>query len=152
AGLRNGIAALTASTSTDLLEAFYEDLAALLNAVGSVGGQGPYYIVMGAGRVGSIRARADALTDQLIATPAVGNDMIAVAAQALVAALSPDPDLETANAASLVLDDTAPVTPDTTQPTKSMFQTATIALKMRWPVTWALRDSRGVAWLTPTWK
>jgi hypothetical protein len=33
-----------------------------------------------------------------------------------------------------------------------MWQTATVALKMRWPVTWALRDPRGLAWLTPNWK
>jgi hypothetical protein len=33
-----------------------------------------------------------------------------------------------------------------------LFQTDSIALKMRWPVTWALRDPRGVAWTTPNWK
>jgi len=153
AGLRNGIAALTASNASDPFEAVYEDIATLLNAVGAVGGTGPYYIIGNAGRMLGVQLRSAGQAGiQFLASTAVGNDMIAVAAQALVAALSPDPDVEAANAATLVMDDTAPVTPDTTHPTKSMFQTATVALKMRWPVSWALRDPRGLAWLTPTWK
>jgi hypothetical protein len=35
-------------------------------------------------------------------------------------------------------------------PTRSLWQTDAIGLKVRWPVSWALRDPRGFAWLTPT--
>jgi hypothetical protein len=33
---------------------------------------------------------------------------------------------------------------------KSMFQSDALAIKLRWPVTWLIRDSRGFAWTTPT--
>jgi hypothetical protein len=160
AGLRYGIAALTASTNADLKEAFLEDVTALFNAVARVGGQDPYVLVTSAGRAMSLRGQLSAytgnnqelLTGLVLGTPAVGNDIIAVATSALVSAFSADPDIEAANAATLVMDDTAPVTPNTTQPTKSLYQTASIGIRMRWPISWALRDARGVAWLTPTWK
>ena len=48
--------------------------------------------------------------------------------------------------------DTAPQPAGTMGPSRSLFQTDSLALKMRWPVSWALRDPRGFAWLTPAWK
>ena len=87
----------------------------------------------------------------MLGTTAVGADMVAVAPVALVAALDPAPDVEAASAGTLVMD-TAPGPAGTTGPEKSMYQTDSIGLKIRWPVTWALRDPRGVAWLTPAWK
>jgi hypothetical protein len=160
AGLRNGIGASTASNNADLREAFFEDVTTLFNGVARVGGQGPYVLVASPGRAMSIRGQFSAytgnneqlLTGLVLGTPSVGNDLIAVAASTLVSAFSADPEIESASAATLVMDDTAPSTPDTTQPTKSMYQTASVAIKMRWPVSWALRNAQGVAWLTPSWK
>jgi hypothetical protein len=83
---------------------------------------------------------------------AVGNNLVAVAPRALVAALSAEPEVQTSNAATLVMDDTAPALPDTAQPEKGIWQTDSLAVKVRWPVSWMLRDSRAVAWLTPLWK
>jgi hypothetical protein len=37
-------------------------------------------------------------------------------------------------------------------PARSTWQTDSVAVKVRWPATWALRDPRGFAWLTPAWK
>jgi hypothetical protein len=33
-------------------------------------------------------------------------------------------------------------------PLSSMFQTDSASLRMTWPLSWTLRDSRGVAWLS----
>ena len=158
AGIRNGISTLTASNSADVFGAFFEDLATLLNAVTAVGGRGPFLLVGNVGRMasaetrfGSIKAEGRNATVIPIATPAVGNDLIMIAPNAIVAALSADPDVEATKAATLAMD-TAPVTPNTTQTTKSVWQTDSIALKLRWPVSWSLRNSAAVAWLTPTWK
>jgi hypothetical protein len=158
AGIRNGIAALTPSANTDAFGAFFEDMATLLNAVGAVGGNGPFFIISSIGRHASASGRYGSLkaegTDAMIiplASAAVGNDVVVIAPKALVAALSANPDVETVNSATLVMD-TIPVTPDTTQATKSMWQTDSLAVKIRWPVTWALRNAAAVAWLTPTWK
>jgi hypothetical protein len=155
AGLRNGIAALTASSSTDMWEASVEDISALINAISAVGGAGPYSLIMNPGRaavfIGRVYHEADAPYD-VYASTAVGNDVIAVANAALVAALSPEPDVEAATAGSLVLDTAPPADPGSTGPHRSLFQTESVAIKVRWPVTWSLRNAAGVAWLTPTWK
>jgi hypothetical protein len=157
AGIRNGIAASTPSASTDAFGAVFEDTATLFNAVSTVGGRGPFILIANAGRSVSFGMRVGRFSD-IVETPiipfassAVGGDLIAIAPPALVAAIGTDPDVETASAATLVMD-TAPVTPNTTQATKGMFQTDSIAVKVRWPVSWALRNPAGVAWLTPIWK
>jgi hypothetical protein len=158
AGIRNSITALTASTSTDPFGGFFEDMATLLNSVGAVGGNGPFFLISSTGRIasasgryGSLKAEGTDATIIPLASAAVGNDIIAISPKALVAAISGDPNVETANAATLVMD-TAPVAPNTTLPTKAMFQTDSIALKVRWPVSWSLRNPAAVAWLTPLWK
>jgi hypothetical protein len=48
--------------------------------------------------------------------------------------------------------DTVPGLPGTMGPELEMWQTNSIAVKVRWPVSWALRDPRAVAWMTPAWK
>jgi hypothetical protein len=159
AGLRNGIAALTSSNASDMQTAVIEDIAALFSAAGTVGGPGPYVLIANPGRAMSMRIRMTrygAEAEQLvvgfvIGTPAVGNDVLVVATQALVAAFSPAPQVETGKAAALHMSD-APQPIGSAAPARSLFQTDSIALKVRWPMTWSLRDPRGVAWLTPTWK
>jgi hypothetical protein len=155
AGLKNGISTLTASSSTDPFGAMFEDIANLVNAVSLVGGSGPYVLVGSPGRVASAAFRmASEATAELIvfaASNAAGSDLYAIAPQALVAAISPAPAIELSRAAHLVMD-TAPGAANTTGSNKSMFQTDSIAIKVRWPVSWALRDPRGFAWLTPSWK
>jgi hypothetical protein len=152
AGIRNGIVAQTASSATDTFEAVFEDVATLINAIAPVAGPGPYIIVASPGRALGLELRAEQ-TDLLdvYGSTALGNDICAIAPAALVAALSPNPDIETGIAATLVMDDTAPGAAGTAAE-KSMFQTDSLALKVRWPITWALRSVQGVAWLTPTWK
>jgi hypothetical protein len=95
----------------------------------------------------------DAKNVIVVAGAAVGNDIIVIAPQAIAAAFSPDPDVEVAKAGTLVMDSgpTVPVA-GTTGPERELFQTDTIALKIRWPISWVVRDTRGVAWTTPAWK
>jgi Phage capsid family len=160
AGIRNGIAALGPSANADVFAAVAEDISSVINAVAAVGGKGPYILVAGPGRVASLNLRfvtqasadpANPSTIIPVASTAVGNDLIAIAPKAIVAALSPDPEIETANAATLVMD-SAPGAAGTMGPEKNMFQAESLAVKSRWPVSWALRDPRAVAWLTPAWK
>jgi len=155
AGLRNGIAATTLSGQTDPGNAFAEDVVALVNAVGPVGGNGPYVLVASPGRAVGMALRFIKEPDNVVVlgSSALTTEVIAIAPNALVAALDPAPNVETSKSASLHMD-TAPVQiSGTSSPHKSMFQTDSLALKVRWPVTWALRDPRGVAWMSPTiWK
>ena len=156
AGIRSGIAALTASSSTDPFGAVFEDVSALLNSVGAVGGSGPFYLVGSAGKMASMKGRFDfegtGDTRMVpVVSSAVGNDLLAIAPTAIAAAVSADPEIEVVDAGVLVMD-TAPGAAGTMGPERSLFQTDTLAIKCRWPVSWILRDPRGVAWLTPGWK
>jgi len=155
-GLRNGVAALTPSNNANSSEAFYEDLGALFGSLAPVGGNGPYVLVMSPGRAMMFNARGHgsmpATNVVVLGSSAVVNDVLAVAPAALVAALSPEPEVEASKAAQIVMD-TAPGAAGVAGPVnKSMFQSDAVAVKVRWPVTWALRDPRGFAWMTPTWK
>jgi hypothetical protein len=157
AGIRNGIATSTASASTDPFGAFFEDMATLANAVGAVAGKGPIFIVASFGRIVSASGRFPGKDDASspvipIASSAVGNDILAIAPQGIVAALSAEPDVEAVNASTLVMDTAPGAAGLTGAGEKEMWQTDSIALKCRWPVSWALRDARAVAWLTPAWK
>lgn len=155
AGIRNGIATLTASNNSDAFAAVAEDIRGLLDAVGAVGGNGPFVLVTGPGRFVTfsshwLSSKPENLT--VVASSAVGNDIIAIAPKAIVAAISADPDVETSTAGTLVMQDTNPAVAGTTGPERGVYQTESLAVKVRWPVSWALRDSRAVAWLTPAWK
>jgi hypothetical protein len=155
AGIRNGISTTTASNNADPFAAFLEDIGALVNSVSVVGSKGPFIIVANAGRAVTIALRYVSEAEMVIpvAAAGVGNDIIVIAPQAIAAAFSPDPDVEVAKAGTLVMDSgpTVPVA-GTTGPERELFQTDTIALKVRWPISWVVRDTRGVAWTTPTWK
>jgi hypothetical protein len=154
AGLRNGIGALTASVNTDPFAAVFEDMATLFNAVGQVGGAGPFVLVAGPGRAITFSMRVGGgaqLSVYPVASSFVGNDLIAIAPQAIAAALGTEPVIEAAKAGVLHMD-TAPSASPSAGARKEMYQTDSIAVKMHWPVSWLLRDARGVAWLTPAWK
>jgi hypothetical protein len=153
-GLRNGIAALTPSNNSSSGEAALEDVIALIGALAPVAGNGPYILVAPAGRAALLTARFPGGVSsniKIYGTSALTTDLLAIAPAALVAALDPAPDIETSNAGTLHMD-TAPTAVGSAAPTRSLFQTNSVALKVQWPITWALRDPRGVAWLTPSWR
>ena len=156
AGIRNGIAALTASNDSNAIEAVLADFSTLVGSVSAVGGGGPFILVARAGRAVTMNSRFYRQFDresgliQVLPSATVGADLVAVAPAALVAAISADPDIETAKAATLH-EDSSPQPLMVAGPARSLWQTDSIALKVRWPATWALRDPRGVAWLTPSW-
>ena len=153
AGLRYNVAALTASTTSDAFEAVFEDIASLIDAIAPVAGTGPYVIVGSPGRAVGMNFRLTQVAENVVmlGSSAVGGNLIAIAPMALACAMSPTPQIESATSGTLVMD-TVPGDPNSTIATKSMFQTDSQAIKVRWPISWALRDPRGIAWLTPTWK
>jgi hypothetical protein len=157
AGLRNGVSATTPSAATDAFEAFLEDCATLINAVAPIAGNGPFVLIGSPGRIAGMIMRFVLQPGNVtvLASTAVGNDLICVAPMALVAAIDPAPEVETATAGELHMDSAPSAIVNggaPAAPARSLFQTDSVAIKLRWPVSWALRDPRAVAWLTPTWK
>jgi hypothetical protein len=158
AGLRNGIAALTASASPDITEAYFDDISALIGAVAVVSGCGPYILVGSPQRAFVLQMRfirggetPTETKNTIMGSSALGNDLMAVAPMAVAGAVGTDPAIETATASTLHME-TVPLPVGSATPSRSLWQTDSIAIKMRWVLSWALRDVRGVAWLTPTWK
>jgi hypothetical protein len=80
--------------------------------------------------------------------------IIAVASNCLVSALDPAPTFEVSNAATLVMrdDPTALGTVGTPNvvgaPARSLFQSDAIGIKVRMEVSWALRSSSGLAYMS----
>jgi hypothetical protein len=146
-GLLNG---LVAGTGTAVM---VDDLAKLAESVGT-NGSGQVVFVMAPGRaaVAAVRMLAQPASGRILPSLAVPADrVIALDPVALVHSFGPLPDI-TASGDTTIQFDTAPVdigvpgAPATVAaPTKSLFQTAQIALRMLLDVAFATRRSGAVA-------
>jgi hypothetical protein len=158
AGIRNGIVALTPSGNADALAAMLEDIGALVGAVSVLGAEPPILIASPA-RALMMEIRSAHTLDPLtvIGSSAVAaNDLICVNPAAFASALGSTPEISVNREAELQFDD-APVNIASgspavvaTGPVGSLFQSDRLAIKLRLPTGWVLRDPRGVAWLTTT--
>jgi hypothetical protein len=154
AGLRHGIAALSASTNANLDEAMVEDLSALAASVAVIGGE-PIFITSPERAVAVVlRARHESSFTVLPSPAVAADDVIAVSGNGLVSAVDAAPEIEVSKIAALHMD-TAPVplADDAgvmASPIRSLWQSDTVGVKIRFNASWALRDARGLAWLTTT--
>jgi Phage capsid family len=154
AGIRNGIAAEAASTATDPATALLNDLSKLAGKVSALGG--PITYIAAHTRANLMRLKASNALDGFSVLGTIGvaaTDLLAVATDALASSLG-GIDLDTKRSATLH-EETAPLplstpgTPPTVAaPTRSLWQTDSVSVKVRLAATWALRDSRGVSWTT----
>jgi len=158
AGLRNGVAALTAATGTDD-PAMMADLTALAAAVANAAGSGPILFV--ASPAQAVRVGLWSLIEapmQVVATPALADGIvIAVAANAFVSAFGREPEFSVSDQATIHMDDSPAAigtagTPNVVAgPTRSLWQQGLIGIRMILPAAWGLRAPSGVAWLTANW-
>jgi hypothetical protein len=157
-GLRNGVAALTASAATDAYEKMLGDIGALLAAVAPVGGD--VVLVANTARALMMPARSRGGTLPLVlGSPAVAAaDLIAIAVDGLAAAIAPEIEVEASKGATIHMEDAAPLAISTAgapatvaAPTRDLWTTDSVGLRLRLPVTWAKRHSAAVAWTTTTW-
>ena len=163
AGLLNGVTALTPSADTSKREAMADDVAALIAAVSAVGGGSTIALVAAPKQAVALMMRAQRLGFPVHMSSALPNKtIIAVATNAVAAALdlpeigaSRDAvvHIESSDVAPIVVyDDGENGGPVMATPVYSMFQTDSVMLKLRWPVSWAMRDARGIAWMSAvTW-
>jgi hypothetical protein len=91
----------------------------------------------------------------VLPSPALAaNDLIAIAASGLASAVDEVPAVEVARQATVNMDDApAPIVNSAgaaAAPVRSLWQTATTGIKLRFHASWALRDARALAWLTTT--
>jgi hypothetical protein len=156
AGLRNGIAAITASNDPDFREAMAADIGALAVAVSGVAANFPLTFVASPPQAAKLRmAPATTLraVDVLASSALSAGTVIAIAPNCLVSATDPLPRIDRSSEALLHMD-SVPSQIATggvmVAPTRSLWQSDTIALRLRFEVSWALRSAQGLAWLTGT--
>ena len=150
AGLRHGIAALTASTSTDPYQAMLDDISALLSAVSAIGGDVVLVAGPARGKMMAARTQGGTLPSVLASPMVAANDLIAVAVDGLAVAIDDAPEVRASRDAA-TQHETAP-TGDLLggSPVKSVFQLDSVTMRLRFNASWALRDPRGIAWTTTT--
>lgn len=134
------------------------DIHTLLNAVAPIGGDVVLIAGSARGAMLSARSRGGALPPVLASPMVNSTDLLAVATDALAVAIAPEIAIETSKGALIHQEDTAPLAiaspgspPTIAAPVRSLFQTDSVGLKLRLPVTWTKRHAAAVAWLTTSW-
>jgi hypothetical protein len=157
AGLRNGIAAGSASAATPRSEAMAADIATLITAVTSVAGNAPIIIVAAPAQAAALRLWNNPSFDyQVLASSGLAAGfVVAIATNCLVSAVDPLPRFELVPDATLHFDDTSLLditTASVGTTVKSLVQSDLVALRAILEVSWGLRSASGLAWLSGvTW-
>jgi hypothetical protein len=150
AGLLVGATGVAASSSTDKLDAMGDDLGALAAAVAGYAGNGSIMYAAAPQRAVRAALYTNSPYQVLMSSALAAGSVICAATNALASVVEP-PAIEAGFDASLHFDDTNPLTP-VSSPSKSMNQSDGVALKIRLPMTWCVRDALAVSYLTGTTK
>jgi hypothetical protein len=157
AGLLNGITALTPSTATVLEDAMAQDLATLGAAVSAYAGNGNIAYAASPHEAIFANIAADNLPYPIMMSNALPDKtVIAVATPALASVIEPLPRIDSSQDVAIheetgpaALVDGAGVM---AKPIRSMFQTDSVALRLRLPISWTVRNPGAVAYMTAvTW-
>jgi hypothetical protein len=156
AGLLNGIAGLTPSAAAgqSKSEILVDDLHALGLAVKGVAGNGNLVLVasIDAAVALALRVPQGPQWPLLISSSLAAKTVILVALNGVVAATGGPPQIDASQEAELHYDSTPAeiVTSAGTvaHPVGSLYQTDSVALRLRWPITWALRSANALSWMS----
>ena len=150
AGLRYGLTPIVAAGATpSKAEAMADDLTKLVAALAPVSGSSPIALVCGAEQATSLQLRTGGkLTNPVFVTSALpAKTVLAVATQALVSA-SDAPRIDS-SMHGVVHMDTVPAeiggAGGVASISQSFFQTDSVSLRLRWPISWILRAANAVA-------
>jgi hypothetical protein len=152
AGLLNGKVALTASTNTDKYEAMVSDIATLAATVAPLAANGGIIFVAAPKQAVALNIGLPNFNYPILVSGSLADGtIIVVARNAVISAFDALPLIDTTKAATMHMD-TAPQQLATggtmASPTTVMFQTDKIGIRLRWPITWALRNANAIAFMT----
>lgn len=159
AGLRVGINATAASATTPDTDAMFDDLSALAAAVAPIAGGSPIAFAAAPKLAHAVKMRQPNFAYDIFPTSALAAGItVAIATNGLVSAIDPAPRFDF-SIETLLHMETSPTQVSTTgtpnvvaYPLRSAFQTDTIALRLVFEVSWALRDAGALAWSqSATW-
>jgi hypothetical protein len=146
--LLNGKTPLTPSSNPGgKNDSMLDDLQALLTAVAPVAGNGAIVLIASPAQAVSIALRTLGSFSYGVLTSAqlAAGTVIAVAVNAIVSASDAAPQIDVTKAASMQFNDSPSGDLMTGGVVHASFQTDTIGLRLRWPLSWTVRDGRGVA-------
>jgi hypothetical protein len=152
-GLRAGIAATAASASTIPTEAMLADVAALTGAVAAVAGNTPIVLVANPAQAAALRLRLDDSSRVFSSSALAAGVVMAIAANALAVVVDPQPEFEIRSGPTLHMDDAATAigvagSPNVVaSPTRSLYQTDSVGIKLRLNVSWVLRTTGATSWV-----
>jgi hypothetical protein len=128
------------------------DLAALAAAVAPVGGT-QIAFVAAPGEALKIALRSTGSPPLVLASNGLAaKTVMAVALNALVVAIDPEPRFSVSKDAVYHAEDTAPEPISGANPVRSLWQTDTVGLRLMLDISWALRAPGSVAWVAGvTW-
>jgi hypothetical protein len=147
AGLLNGITP-TPAPAGDIIDI----LAALVGSVAPVAGNGGIAIVAAPTQAVAINLRLARQPPYVVLASSTlpPGTIICVALNGLVSAVEGPPEID-ASTDALVHEETGPSVNIgggvMAHPLRSFFQSDTVGLRLRWSLSWALRDPRAIAWL-----
>jgi hypothetical protein len=154
AGLLHNIAALTPAAAGEKAQAIVDDLQTLATAIAPVAGNGNITIVASPDAAVALRLRLLGVIEWPVLTSSSlpARTVIAVAANAVVSAIEGPLEIMASTVAEFHRE-TSPAAIVTSAgtvatPVGSVYQTDEVALRLRWPISWALRTSAGLAWMT----
>jgi Phage capsid family len=153
-GLLNGITALTPAGVAEKAQALVDDLQTLGAAVAPVAGNSPIVLIASPDAAVALVMRLPQAVEWpvLTSTSLAPRTVIAVAANAVVSAVEGAPQIDASRVASVhyntVPADIVTAGGVAAAPVGSLFQTDNVGLRLRWPISWALRKPAGLAWLT----
>jgi hypothetical protein len=153
AGLLVGLSAVTPAASGDW--AMLTDIEALAGAVAPVSANAPLIFVASPKQAARMKFSTQLRDIEVFSSSALPDkEILCVAANCLISALSPEPKFELSTEATIVMD-TAPAvlgavgTPNVVgAPARSLFQTDMISLRMSFEMSWALRSTTGLQFIT----
>jgi hypothetical protein len=152
AGIRNGIAPLTASLAPDPIAALMSDIEMLHRAVAPVSANHPI-LVMSTTRalMAELRSQHGLAPLVVYGSLALRGTMIAIAiaTDAIASVLDGAPEIVSSRDAALQMDANPSANFDAAA-VRSIWQTDCVALLVRLPVSWVVRSPRAVAWMTTT--
>jgi hypothetical protein len=152
AGLLFGITPLGATTGGGYA-AMIGDLTKLAGAVAAKAGNGGITLVAAAPQAIAVGLQLvqGSPWPLLTSTTLPAGTIIAIANAGIVAAAGEAPAIDTTKAASVVMD-TSPGAIMAGGAVHASFQTDTTGLRLRWPISWAVRDPGAIAWISgATW-
>jgi len=154
AGILNGIAPLTPAAAGPIKgEILVDDLQKLATAIGPVSGNGGIVLVASPDAAAALVMRLPASVEWPVFTSASlsARTVICIAAAAVASAVEGVPQIEAGSYPALHFDTQPSEAVDIggvmARPMYSTYQSDEVALRLRWPISWALRTSAGLAWM-----